>query len=951
MPKHTEPSGNSSSSTGPAQRSRRPELRSRRGCLTCKQRRKKCDEDFQTRSNGAVACTRCSDRKLDCILPNSAGSTGGASTNPGAAEANFATPIRSPLSQQGSSSTGTLSNDVGLTHAQRQQQQKTQPGQQQQQHPYVASQQANPNQVHQQHPLLHHAAWNLSSLGNGAAAYSSHFPFLGHGNQFASAQNSSNFGSSLQRPSSRFNPSNSTALPWSGNYGVQEGGMGSPAAQLAIAGQVAAMQGGDYSALANAASAGNASSVPTQFIPNPPVAAELEDMMLDDFVQELMSLADPGSGVDGPIFGTPARQNAAPTPSHGAAGPSREGDASVTVASGSSETPGSQPQHRQRSSSATVKSSSNGATEATEKSRFTSLEPGKAFSRYRKFLESNAMEPLLKKYSPIYERFWYATLMLSELEKRKAIIDHLMSVVHSHKTCQASTVAVCLAYHDLVHRMREDDKAAASRKLAELTTSSSSATNSRSTAGTADAPTFSNLAAQNLLDMFPEKRRRKKSGGSRTRDGADARGGDVEDSETDEGSDSFEESDAGTVSAADEEPDAADEAARSEALSGEQLSEANQPQSSDAYRTPGSTAASKGTAGRARPNSTTLAAIKSPEVWFELALGAMQRDVQELSIEQQLCITLNLRWALICFGGANKAREFMDEIGDVIDRSGYDMNTLIAGEKVGTLASTMLQTAVISDVLDAACGRGRRPRTQLNRASGIARQPPPKQHQPPPPFYSKISPVSFELLGCTMAVSNLGADIVEGKVTDVAEINRRSKDIEEKIARCAPWCDPNISGKMRVRLFALQEIWRQTTLIHLFQTVHRHGPLSSKLQGALEEIIGLATMLSPSTPSGNSRSDTLMGSTNAELHAQQDFWIANASWEMCCVWWLSSSVAVTRRQREFCLEQLKSLGMEKANLDNIEAIQKLWAHADETGHTVDWRDFVEERGMAITFIF
>ncbi len=57
----------------PVPRTRKPgEVRSRSGCATCKQRRKKCDEDFRIRHNGATSCNRCADRGIHCELSSNA---------------------------------------------------------------------------------------------------------------------------------------------------------------------------------------------------------------------------------------------------------------------------------------------------------------------------------------------------------------------------------------------------------------------------------------------------------------------------------------------------------------------------------------------------------------------------------------------------------------------------------------------------------------------------------------------------------------------------------------------------------------------------------------------------------------------------------------------------------------------------------------------------------------
>ena len=41
----------------------------------------------------------------------------------------------------------------------------------------------------------------------------------------------------------------------------------------------------------------------------------------------------------------------------------------------------------------------------------------------------------------------------------------------------------------------------------------------------------------------------------------------------------------------------------------------------------------------------------------------------------------------------------------------------------------------------------------------------------------------------------------------------------------------------------------------------------------------------------------------------------------------------------------------RANMDNIQVLQQLWARVDDSGHTVDWHDLVRSQGLSCTFIF
>lgn len=94
----------------------------------------------------------------------------------------------------------------------------------------------------------------------------------------------------------------------------------------------------------------------------------------------------------------------------------------------------------------------------------------------------------------------------------------------------------------------------------------------------------------------------------------------------------------------------------------------------------------------------------------------------------------------------------------------------------------------------------------------------------------------------------------------------------------------------RVRAFSLHEMWRQAVLLQLYQDVHRLGPVASKVQLALSQIIRLSELL-PATE----RDDQA---------PQIDVW------DMSMVWFLACTVAITEEQRAVCLSQLESLGSE-----------------------------------------
>ncbi len=163
----------------------------------------------------------------------------------------------------------------------------------------------------------------------------------------------------------------------------------------------------------------------------------MDNIMLDDFVSELMSLTGPLVGGEGASSlpqttgNTPSAAanqssplNTRPT-SRSANDPTRSSSTAATnthrpdtAAASSSPAPASQARQLGVSDSASsyaAQSKSANGKAAT---------PGRASNRYRKLLDSDAIESLLSKYSPIYERFWHATLMLLSNKKRQAAVDY-----------------------------------------------------------------------------------------------------------------------------------------------------------------------------------------------------------------------------------------------------------------------------------------------------------------------------------------------------------------------------------------------------------------------------------------------------------------------------------------------------------------------------------------------
>ncbi|TKY90687.1 hypothetical protein EX895_000685 [Sporisorium graminicola] len=1039
-------------SSPPPQRTRKPgEVRSRSGCITCKQRRKKCDEDFRIRQNGATSCNRCADRGLHCEFsshvtpqrpahqqqqqrpspyPTSSATPSGSSKIPSRAVRG---PSATPIVQQAElpsvaagSAAPSNSGMLGATPS----------------NTFTAS--LDPTQ-----------SWNASA----------HFPVQsfaqpqlqnattvpGLQNQLAWMNPSA---AMLNRSAIRYNRPNIWPMgPPSGTADPASAAATQPAAGNLSTQSNAVDMNALYTLFNSNPAAAPAASNTTQWTQGYPNS--MDNIMLDDFVNELMSLTGPLAGSEGTSSASlPTPGN---TPSVAGPHPSSPFEtqpasrsipkASTTSSVANSAHPfevntttssGAVPQPRHSSSSDSVPPASAQPNAGVGKAAATS---GRASNRYRKLLDSDAIESLLSKYSPIYERFWHATLMLLSNKKRQAAVDYLMRVIRSNKACRASVVVVCLAYHELVQRVRKGTREADAKQSSQRspcappnwTSVATDAVNNNSK----PAKTPEDGMSHTILSMFPESEEHasSRSGTVHESSGNEVRRSHIDD---DEGEDEDEESEE-EISTIERRRSGGDGhlAPTPARATSERYGSTSFSRRSSDKNGHSPLPAARSLTGKLSSVENNIHAMDDPaqdrfkgqiveehtvELWFDIAQAELQRSRDELSFDQELCAIINLRWACLCFAGAERARQLTEELGKVMQREGIDMDHAAEEEKKGTFVSVMLLTAVYTDVLDTVSDRGKRTYvalrdgtrkpaqlSKLRRTSSMEKNGSPSVDEP---FFGRISLVSLELLTCFKLISDLSAD-VWGPISSAVshptrpseeEVANRSREIERKVMSLPSWSDPNTSSSLRVRAFALQEIWRQTARLYLLQAVHRRGPLYPELQNILHEIIRLAKMIkiqsfSPCAPVaahtraqapanyiGGLRSldptDDVRDAnhphpyTNAtfgmddlqnpipepppEEREEEDegmgpvpfqMWLDVASWEMCTVWFLCSTVALTRQDRQFCIHHLESLGLERSNRDNIQVIRDYWAKQDSTGHTLDWFDFVKSTGRSVVFAF
>ncbi|KAJ1031131.1 hypothetical protein NDA18_002350 [Ustilago nuda] len=1053
-------------SSPPPPRTRKPgEVRSRSGCVTCKQRRKKCDEDFRVRHNGAMSCNRCADRGIHCQFSSSA-------TPQREPSQQRATPYPTPSATPCSAAKAPCRAVRGPSAT---------PAAYHANLPVLASSSAVPTNSAAEAPTASTSSWN-----NSAHFPSQHFAqhFAQKQQQFQNAavfpglQNSAvanqlawmnQNAAALNRSAVRYNRPNIWPI-------ANSNGLADTSATVTqhpavnVAGQSNPV---DTNTLFNLINGSNGAAAPNALQWNQGYSNSMDNIMLDDFVTELMKLTGPLVGEQGGASIPPTSDN---TPSAGAQHASSPLDAQPASHSAhepsraSSSATSSSHRHDTQPSASSAHSHSKyarGADNApspntsSKSGNGKAATPARASNRYRKLLDSDAIESLLSKYSPIYERFWHATLMLLSNKKRQAAVDYLMSVIRSNKACRASVVVVCLAYHELVQRVRKTaqktDEKQQGQQGAPLPSWTSVATDVLQKSKT--NTTSEHAKSQTLMDMFPnetEESVRMEQGGAvdRANNGRSRQSHSNTESEDDDEDEEMEPEE--DVSIVETHCRSGDRPPTSTSVKVSAERYGTQSRRNETIQRSGLTPG-RNLIGKLSTVEDNIQEMDDPErdafkghkveeytveLWFDIAQAELQRSRDELTLDQELCAIINLRWACLCFAGAERARQLTEELGKVMQREGIDLDHAREEEKKGSFVSVMLLTAVYTDVLDTVSDRGKRTHvairepgahkplqlTKQRRANSMADAITPGPPDKDEPFFGRISLISLELLTCFKMISDLAADVWGPISSTVAnptrpsedEVAERSREIERKVMSLPPWSDPNTSSSLRVRAFALQEIWRQTARLYLLQAVHRRGSLHPELQNILHEIIRLAKMMkiqsfSPTAPiftsasshrkpsvsapaqprpapsnyiGGLRSSDTSTGDLRDANHpdplinatigmedlshsliapnlpteedpetaeeegpAPFQMWLDVASWEMCTVWFLCSTVALTRQDRQFCIHHLESLGLEKANRDNLQVVRDYWAKLDSSGHTVDWFDFVKSTGRSVILAF
>jgi len=275
-------------------------------------------------------------------------------------------------------------------------------------------------------------------------------------------------------------------------------------------------------------------------------------------------------------------------------------------------------------------------------------------------------------------------------------------------------------------------------------------------------------------------------------------------------------------------------------------------------------------------------------------------------------------------GGAAASYDVL-ALGDrlVRDFYGSEHPTLTISD-LRTAETFSLRLYALSDVSRCIVQRGRRTIFNLN-VNDVPRV---ENEEEPWLAYLGLPDTIAVLLA---AVVNLCADAMlptgrQSPSNPSLSISGRAEGIETALRNWKPSFPSNVGNDSRafVSRTIAGELWRNTALILLYQSVYRVGGLHPILRRAQAEILSLLSSITQ-LPGG-------------------DLWgfIALPAFLAACL-------STVDEDRKLAMSSLVRTGPERVWLDNIALVEKIWEETDRTGHLADWHELMVREGLSVAF--
>ncbi|GAA5941684.1 uncharacterized protein JCM15063_002640 [Sporobolomyces koalae] len=206
------------------------------------------------------------------------------------------------------------------------------------------------------------------------------------------------------------------------------------------------------------------------------------------------------------------------------------------------------------------------------------------------------------------------------------------------------------------------------------------------------------------------------------------------------------------------------------------------------------------------------------------------------------------------------------------------------------------------------------------------------------------------LLLCIAATANLSAEM-EALPDEVVKF--KGEAIEKAIRnwRSAPQAADNNDSAAYIEKVATAEMWRYACILFLYQTVFRHGALSTVVRTALQQILQIGARVLGNHPIQTSSirlPEAANGTRSASDPSYEDYF--NACSTRAVPWFLAATVAVLPADRDLCKKGLSICGKQKGYQDNLNAVERIWEVVDAQGWVVDWRALLQSEKISVGFL-
>ncbi|GAA6007982.1 hypothetical protein JCM10207_006987 [Rhodosporidiobolus poonsookiae] len=233
-----------------------------------------------------------------------------------------------------------------------------------------------------------------------------------------------------------------------------------------------------------------------------------------------------------------------------------------------------------------------------------------------------------------------------------------------------------------------------------------------------------------------------------------------------------------------------------------------------------------------------------------------------------------------------------------------------------------------------------------------------------------------QLMLCIAAIANLALDMEALP----EEVTKAKADQIEAVIRSWRPAPPEMSdileGAPYLNKLSTAEMWRWTSIIYLYQAVHRLGPVASVIADARSQLIAVGSQVvtpaaaapppppppsssttpgsaaSPANPPTTTTAVTVGPPVNGPTPGRQPYPTGEdlfLPFHRALPWFLAGTCSFSPADRAACRKGLEACVLYKAGVDNLNALEAVWSEMDRTGWPVEWRALLKERGIVIAF--